>query len=149
MTPRINIPQVATQQMMLRNLTKSFLKGLRRKHRLTVEDLSKLAIEYSQKNGGYDDPLTPKLIRGYENENPMPLRHLYIICTCLDEKLALLFYNMETCVLFHKINTFSPLRLWFFSHLFYFKHKLFQQTLLGLWFFYSMNRRILSLEAAI
>lgn len=148
MNKKISIPQFALLHMMIRNLTKSFLKSLRRKHRLSVEELSRLAIEYSQKMGEDEFPLTPELIRKYENENHIPARHLYIICSCVDEGFALSSYSMETTFLYHKIKTSSPLRLWFFSHLFYCKHKLFQKTLLGVWFFCSMNRRILTNKTA-
>lgn len=136
-------------KIMVKKLTTSFLQGLRRKHCLKIEELSKLVAVHIEEINRGDSLMSPSLIRKYENGwSNVPGRHLHIICACVDEESALAVFSMDTCILYHKARTLAPMKLGLFAIAFWVKHTFLQKTYLTGLFFRSINRRDFNLKFA-
>lgn len=114
-TKRISALRTRLLKTILIRLTRSYLRNLRMEHRLSVEQLSE-RIRETRKKGGLDDfPLTPELIKKYENGLLAPGKHLYQIFYCVNAEEKLTEYSFECSRIFHRVKTLVwPMLLFFF-----------------------------------
>lgn len=101
-------------KIIVSDLTKFYLRKLRRDHGLTLEQLSQLTLESSKNSEIQDSPLTPQLIKKYENGLAVPGKHLYQIFSCIHEEERLTEYSFECSRIFHHIKTSSLFMLFLF-----------------------------------